>query len=326
MKPMIWLPLRDFVRSTGTDVVIDGGFEVAGLPNWSSAGGAVLTRVAGTRTGGSDSYVANVAGNGGYIFPNVANSAVGSYATIAGWTKGDGVAVPVVMNAALTAIWTGTAANAWQAFIVQYLQNGTKLPILYTVGAGATQWDDISNVPFKIYTKNIGSLSDVLVGDGITPATMPTRLTPAVNVRRGIANGASTYLRTGAALANDTYSMMFICNCTFDTAANKYLCDARTGGGTGFFLMASGGSVLSSSSGTIYVGGKLGTTLPGGIITTVACSGITLSAPNFLTLLNSQAFNTGWLGNCYQMALFLGTWSAQQVSMLSERMLSEVSI
>ena len=323
-RPMIWLPLRAVVQIPGSDVVVDGGFELAGLPNWTPAGGGVLTRVAGTRTGGSGAFVANVAGNGGFIAPAVANIVIGSYATVSGWAKGDGVALPIVMNAALTAMWTGTIANAWQQFSLVYLQNGTKSPILYTLGAGATQWDDVSNVPFYSYVKNLGSAGDILVGDGITPATMPTMLTPSVNVRRGMASGAATYLRTSGALANDTYSIMFVCNRTFDTAANKYLCDARNGGGTGYFYMTSGGSTLTSSSGTIYVGGQPSTTLPGGIITTAACTGLQMSGPNFLAILNSQALGSGWLGNCYQMAMFQGTLTPQQVSMLSERMLSEV--
>ena len=71
-RPMIWLPLRAVVQIPGSDVVVDGGFELAGLPNWTPAGGAVLTRVAGTRTGGSGAFVANVAGNGGFIAPAVA--------------------------------------------------------------------------------------------------------------------------------------------------------------------------------------------------------------------------------------------------------------
>ena len=337
MKPLIFLPMRDLFRvESSTSILTNGDFEgAAGPAGWSGLNVAI-SRQSGTRTGGTGLYVGQALYNG--------TATAGLYQTTGvtgcpyhwvGWARADGstTSKPFIIDGIGNTFWTGTASNTWQSFDVIIPNANTNMYLwgmLLTAG-GYVQYDDVFAYPLKSYTRNLGSAGDILVGDGITPATMPTQLTPSMNVRRGMAfTNIQTLKIPEGMITNGTYTVALCLNRTTTLTNRVFLFDARgTDGstGTGYLLTNTGTpSVLTTSSGTVYVNAQATTTWDFGKISTIIVSGITLNAPDYMRLPGSFAGIESLNGNLYQAAIFPGTFTPQQVSMMHERLMSEVSI
>ena len=203
MKPLIFLPMRDTFRVEGsTSILTNGDFEGAAGPppaGWGTLRGTE-TREAGTRTGGSGSYVGQIAydntNNNGQLNQNILK--IGASYRFTGWCKTSNLGeIPAVTDGNSVGYNPGVSLPSWTNFNVNLTATGTYFTA-YCGALAANRWaqfDDLAAYPLNVYTKNLGSAGDVLVGDGITPSTMPTQLTPSVNVRRGMSFNGSQYLQ-----------------------------------------------------------------------------------------------------------------------------------
>ena len=338
MKPLLWLPLRDVVRvESNVSVLTNGDFEGAAGPAGWSALTATGSRQAGQRTGGSGLYVGQAAYDGSHATGGLyqTTGVVGCPYHWVGWGRADGVstAKPFLIDGIGNTFWLGAASNAWQSFDTIITNANTNMYLwAQTLAAGGwVQYDDTAAYPLKAYTKNLGSAGDVLVGDGLIPATMPTMLTPSVNVRRGMACTNTQSMKIpGGAIPNGTYTVVLCLNRTTSSTNRVFLFDSRgTGGvaGTGYLLTNNGTpSTLTTSSGTVYVNAQPSTTWDFGKVSTIIVAGITLSAPDYMILPGRFQGIESLNGNLYQAAIFPGTLSPVQVSMLHERLMSELSI
>lgn len=135
----------------------DLDMEATGTTAWTAVSGAVLSKQTGTRTGGSGSKVLRVQGDGVTSTQRARQTTTAvSVATITGWARSDGSAVPQIMlNGLSLAILT--ASTSWQYFSLQvpYTIYGALDLAINGVSAGYVEYDDIG------YTI-----------DGATPSTM----------------------------------------------------------------------------------------------------------------------------------------------------------
>lgn len=161
---MVATPMGSVIAETTNALPIakttDPGFE-AGNNGWSpfTTGGnnaVSISRVAGTRTGGSGSTVMRVSGytSNGTVLAATSCSIRQTFATsspvgvvkvfkISGWVRGDGVAYPVLTGKFIL----GTSSTEWQYFEI-YINAGSGLTYLGNAGGVIpntqyTEWDDV---------------------------------------------------------------------------------------------------------------------------------------------------------------------------------------
>jgi len=127
-----------------TNLLIDGDMEAAGVAAYAFApADTVLTKVPGSPSGGSQ--VLNVA-YGGTANPQAYQNilTVGENYTVTGLARGDGVAVPIVRDAAAGMAWTGTNSPLWQPVTVVGTAGNTALTLRSQVaGVGSCEFDNI---------------------------------------------------------------------------------------------------------------------------------------------------------------------------------------
>jgi len=197
-KALVHLPLRSwYYKENGTQLLTNGDFEGAAGP--PPAGWGVLrgtnTREAGTRTGGSGSYVGQVAYDGvnanGQLNQNILT--IGKRYKVTGWYRASDTGVVVSITEGTGVGFSGAGTVAWSSVNFEMVAAGTYLT-LYVSSLSAGKWaqfDDISVQLMEARTDNIGSLGgSLLVGDGSTVATIPTQLSP-----QGITVNGSQYLK-----------------------------------------------------------------------------------------------------------------------------------
>ncbi len=153
--------------------LVNGNFEGgAGPPpaGWTQTN-VVGTRVAGTRTGGSGFYVAQLAydnANSSGFLLQYSPFTVGKTYHITGWARSvDGVAVPRVTDSGGVGLpWTGTASTNWQYFDYTGVAQSTGILLwgLSLTTNGAVQFDDITII-------DIGSTAWSTVGSVLSKQT-----------------------------------------------------------------------------------------------------------------------------------------------------------
>jgi hypothetical protein len=137
-----WRPNADaiWLASSGITVPAFGGTDwscaSAGTAAWTAGGGATLTKNA-TGPGGVNAL--RIAGASGFAYQG-GTSVSATTIRYVGKVRGDGTGIPIVMDAALSVMWQGTASATWRDFDVEFPCNGTSLPILYTAAGGSTEW------------------------------------------------------------------------------------------------------------------------------------------------------------------------------------------
>lgn len=115
------------------------------LNGWSAFAGTI-SREAGTRTGGSGSYVMRVVSNGVQgSSRRISILTNGKWYKITGWAKSDGTSIPQIsVGGSDAAGWVGTSSTSWQYFSFFIRSNGLSLYLRSTGGAGTyTDWDDV---------------------------------------------------------------------------------------------------------------------------------------------------------------------------------------
>jgi len=195
-RPLIYLPLRSiYLEEDATrDPVVDGNMEAPTAAAYTAAA-VTLSKIAGSRPGGSGTQVLHAVSTGGATDAYQNGLTIGGTYRIVVWQKTDGTFAPRIYGGGAVR-WTGLVNNAWQQgdtglFVATDAEIGLYQGVL---GAGQS-WDadDLQAIPSLCLTRNIGSVStNVQCGDGLTPATFPTMLTPSISLRRGVAlNGAA---------------------------------------------------------------------------------------------------------------------------------------
>jgi hypothetical protein len=175
-----------------------------------------------------------------------------------------------------------------------------------------------------IVTRNVGTLGGAAVcGDGVTAGTIPALIGGG---RRGIVCASGKYLK-GPIIPSGTYSVVIMLNKTTALATNNFVFDFRSGGGAGYLYMAAGApTVLSPSTGTVYVDGVASTTLPYGSVAVVAVTGITLAAPVLSAMFISSALAESWVGNIHNLAIHPGTLTPMQLRAIGEKWRSTLTL
>ncbi len=133
--------------------IVNGNFEGAAGPppaNWTQLL-VTATRVAGTRTGGEGSYVAQLAYNNsdtiGYLYQYI-SLVIGKTYHVTGWARSvDGVAVPAMRDtSAAGLVWDGTNSTSWQRidYVAVAQSTGLMMKASSLGVGGAVQFDDLS--------------------------------------------------------------------------------------------------------------------------------------------------------------------------------------
>ena len=137
-----------YITITGNGVqptLVDGDFE-GSISAWSAVS-CSESKVSGTRTGGSGSYVGQINYNGsgsGTLVQTILT--VGQTYHVTGWARGDGTSIPDIEDIS-SILWTGTSSATWQYFDVTFYETGGAGFYLYgrTLSAGHfVQFDDIT--------------------------------------------------------------------------------------------------------------------------------------------------------------------------------------
>jgi hypothetical protein len=161
---------------------IDLDMEAADAAAWTAGSGAVLSKQAATRTGGSGAKVLRIAGDGSTASPRALQTKAGGITRVTGWARSNGTAVPTV-GLTGTTIWTGSNSTDWQSFDVSvssYLYASTRLDLGTTSATGHVEFDDIT-----------------IEADGAIPTTT-TRSVTALLEKWNTANTESYLIRVGA--------------------------------------------------------------------------------------------------------------------------------
>lgn len=137
-------------KTNATVPLVNGDFEGAAgpPPNGWTQDRSVATRVSGTRTGGTGSYVANVAYDGanatGGMSQNVLT--IGHVYRVIGWARGDGTATPGIYSGGTGWVWYGTSSASWQSFDATFQAGSADLRVWSALQSAGTyvQFDDIT--------------------------------------------------------------------------------------------------------------------------------------------------------------------------------------
>ena len=340
MQPLLDLNLTDmWWADNNVELLTNGNFEGAAGPppaGWSLFH-SVMTREAGTRTGGSGSYVGRVAYDGvnaagiGYE----AACTVGRRYHALTWMKSDGVGIPTLADGVGGTYWTGLASVTWQgADTILTASSANMCLMCNNLAAGRyIDADDLSLQEQFMYTRNRGLLGQtpatqrVQVGDGRTAASFPTMLNLTQSPRKGMSfDGANQYLQYNTPIPSGTYTFCMLAQRGNVGASSRLILDCRASGGSGDIYLSAGLSqVIADGGGTVYMDNVAAPDMSLGRLYFVAVAGITLSAPGVTYFFrhNAAAANI-WLGNVFGLRLDAGTLTPRQLSDVRQRMLAEI--
>jgi hypothetical protein len=336
MPPIIDLKMQGwtYVEDASRSPLFNGSFEGAVGPAGWSAFNAAISREAGTRTGGSGSYVGRNAYNGaaaiGLMYQSVC--VVGVPYRSAGWMRTDpgGIAIHRLASGGGVTYWAGSASAAWESYDVNFTAAAVNFCVQCdNLAAGRyVEADDLILNPYIARTNNSGSLGGRLdLGDGLTAASSPSQLGRLQCVNGGMGFNGSQYLQWLSPITSGTFTYCALVQRTEPAAAAHYILDARAGGGTGYVL-DNGGGVIATSSGTVAVNDAYGAsgalTLPYGQFAFIAAVGITIASPSSLVLMARNDRTIGWLGNVFGQVLYPGTLTPTQLRDVKERLMARV--
>ena len=159
----------------GGSVIADGDMEAVGTADWIGLSGAVLSKEAGARTGGTGTqfiratYVASAFY--GAQQNNVLNG--GKKYRIRGWCRGDGTNAPIVMrkNPNVT-LKTLTNSTTWQEFDFLFEATTSTSIGFQTSGAGAAGHVDFDDCSIVEVVDNVKCITDTSVGTVVIPRSV----------------------------------------------------------------------------------------------------------------------------------------------------------
>jgi hypothetical protein len=166
----------DFTVQLSAGLLSDGAMEQGDADQWTLGNAAVLTKSLTTPQAGLRCLRVAYGGvNDPYAMQTIMT--VGKRYHCEGYARGDTVRVPTVQDGA-TVLWTGTAAATWQWFSVDFTAATTGVRFQSSaVAAGYCEFDTcwVSEMAARTLDAS-GHGNALLLGDGTTPATLPTKL------------------------------------------------------------------------------------------------------------------------------------------------------
>ncbi|MCK9370681.1 LamG domain-containing protein [Candidatus Dojkabacteria bacterium] len=177
-KAVVHLPCKSIYANTGDGAAlgIDMDMETAGVAAWTPTN-STLTKEAGARTGGSGSLIlrnARTAGGSGYAAQNLITNL--KYYRCTGWARTDGSGVAAHVYIGGVSLGVVASTNTWTYFdkVSQGTTGWFTLVSLGGADTNYTEWDDVTLQEVDFLTENLGTGSDVKVGDsglyGVTQA------------------------------------------------------------------------------------------------------------------------------------------------------------
>jgi hypothetical protein len=189
-----YVEFDDFIVQQTTNRLSDPAAEAAGITAWTAIRSAVITKQAGSRTGGSGSQIIRV-GYGGVGSPTARQSVlvIGRTYAVSGWLRGDGVNAASMDDGSTTFI--SVASNTWTYLPpTQFVAATTAFNLTLNAAAGYAEFDDVVLMERTMQTSNLGQAGNVVLGDGVTTTTFPAMLQP-----RGISCDTGDYVTVPAA-------------------------------------------------------------------------------------------------------------------------------
>jgi len=170
------LPLRSwFTKETGSELLVDGDMEAAGVGSWTAGSGATLTKQ--TTSPYSGLRLLRVAGTApANAYQTILT--IGKKYRVTGWMRSDGVATPRATDAGGAISVIGTTSTSWQRIDVTGIASNAGYQLRVNAGTGYVEFDDVSIYEVLDQTKNLGTAGNFLLGDGHTVAGQPTQLSP----------------------------------------------------------------------------------------------------------------------------------------------------
>lgn len=124
----------------GSELLVDGDMEAAGVANWVAGGTVVLSKTTSSPYSGLQSL--RLTGNSGSIAYQ--NIAAGKKYNFSGWQRSvDGVAVPAAFEAG-TILSLGTTSTSWQYFNVTFIATGSSVGGALRTSNGVVEFDNLS--------------------------------------------------------------------------------------------------------------------------------------------------------------------------------------
>lgn len=296
----------DFSVQQCVELLSDGPMEATDVPAWTVGAGAVLTKSLVAPYQGLQSLQVAFGGAGPYASQFVLT--VGKRYRCSGVARGDTTYLPTVQDGAVV-LWTGVVAATWQAFSVDFTATTTELRLKSSaVAAGNCCFDAVSLVELRARTLDAsGHGNHFLLGDGVTPTTMPTKL-----AQRGYSCDGGDYLsRIESFGLTGSFTLSILCS--YAQTVTQYLWSVMDNANLMAFAMRFNGTIVS----LIYNSGGTGyTTLYPKIATenfyTVAYDA-TLGKANvfmdgkWLELTSALSFPTGYAGRISIMAYLVAS-------------------
>lgn len=196
----------------------DGSMETGDVDQWSAGNSAVLTKSLVNPQAGTRSLQVTY---GGIASPYAAQFTltVARQYNVSGYARGDGTAVPSVQDGAVV-LWTGTSSTAWQQFNVTFTATTTGLRLQSSaVAAGNCGFDTVALREIRPRTLDAsGRGNHFALGNGTTPATLPTR-----RVARGYDLNGSQYLVHAATFTLTDFTVV-LANVRADEGTTRHFC------------------------------------------------------------------------------------------------------
>ncbi|HVT62852.1 MAG TPA: LamG-like jellyroll fold domain-containing protein, partial [Legionellaceae bacterium] len=136
------------IRNDSILSTLDGDMEQSGTSYWT-ASGSTLSKIAGSRTGGSGSQILRVTGNGGNSKANQSNIFIaGKTYRVTGWVKNDGTSgsSPVIQTTASQNIQQVSNPTSWTYIDATFVPTANTGITLYGSGTGSGHYDDWDDV------------------------------------------------------------------------------------------------------------------------------------------------------------------------------------
>lgn len=239
------------------DPTVNGNFEGAdGNPpdGWTKLN-ATCSRQAGTRTGGTGSYVGRMAYDGsnavGYLYQN--RYAIGNLYDLDVWLRTDGVGVPELRNDTTT-LWTGSASATWQHAVVSGATTPAGSFVVRCANLAAGRYVEVDD--FTVTPRNASQLTDLTgLGHHLVQATASKQPLWVASGAGGVLrfDGSADYSQTGAfTLAQPT--TLFLLSAYTKKGTATYLTDGVGGTNLGVITHNGVADSMISFCGTSLLG------------------------------------------------------------------------
>ena len=217
----------DFSVKIAVNLLSDGAMEQFDTDQWTAGNAATLTKSTTTPYQGTQCLRITYGGvNSPYAGQTIFT--VGKRYRISGAARGNGVYFPYVADTTGAAMWIGTVSTSWQTFSIDVTLTQTQLRLFSSANAaGYVEFDNMSVVEMRARTLDAsGRGNNLILGDGSTVSTMPTKL----GVRGYSLDGGDYFKQENALGLTGDFSILWVGR--FDYSARCFLWSLRNAVGT----------------------------------------------------------------------------------------------